>query len=45
MNAFAAVVSSVLSTILSMTFGFNAVMLAALGVYLLGIAALRGIAE
>ena len=44
-NAFAAVVSSVLSTILSMTFGFNAVMLAALGVYLLGIAALRGIAE
>ena len=44
-NGFAAVVSSVLATILSMTFGFNAVMLAALAVYALGIAALPAIPE
>src|SRR5215470_7967368 len=44
-NGFAAVVSSVLATILSMTFGFNAVMLAALAVYAIGIAALPPIPD
>ena len=42
-NGFFSVVSSVLATILSMTVGFNLVMLAAAAVYLIGIAALRGI--
>jgi hypothetical protein len=39
-NGFFSVVSSVLATILAMALGFNAVLLSALGVYLVGIAAL-----
>jgi spermidine synthase len=39
-NGFASVVGSVLTTILSMTIGFHAVMLGALAVYLIGIAML-----
>src|SRR5206468_2890626 len=39
-NGFFSVVSSVLATILSMTIGFRLVMLSAVGLYLLGIAAL-----
>ena len=42
-NGFFSVVASILSTILSMTVGFNAVMLTALAVYLIGILALLGI--
>jgi spermidine synthase len=42
-NGFFSVVSSVLATLLSMTFGFSAVLVAALAVYAVGIAALRGI--
>jgi hypothetical protein len=40
-NAFASVVGSVLTTVLSMVIGFRAVMLTALVVYLIGVAALR----
>ena len=39
-NGFFSVVSSVLATILAMALGFNTVLLSALGVYLVGIAAL-----
>jgi hypothetical protein len=42
-NGFFSVVASILSTILSMTVGFNVVMLTALAVYLIGILALLGI--
>ena len=43
MNGFFSVVSSVLSTIVAMAFGFNAVMVGALALYLIGIAALARI--
>ena len=39
-NGFFSVVSSVLATVLAMAYGFNAVMLTALAVYMVGIAAL-----
>ena len=42
-NGFFSVVSSVLSTIVAMAFGFNAVMVGALALYLIGIAALARI--
>jgi spermidine synthase len=44
-NGFFSVVSSVLATILSMTFGFSLVMTIALAIYLVGIAALLQIPE
>lgn len=40
-NGFFSVMASVLATLLSMTFGFNAVMLMGLAIYLIGIAAFR----
>ncbi len=40
-NGFFSVMASVLATLLSMTFGFNTVMLIGLAIYLAGIAALR----
>lgn len=40
-NGFFSVMASVLATLLSMTFGFNAVMLMGLAIYLVGIAAFR----
>ena len=43
MNGFASVVSSILAVILSMVLGFNAVLMAAIAVYLVGIRALAGI--
>lgn len=42
-NGFFSVVSSVLATILSMSFGFNVVMLAAAALYMVGVAALASI--
>ena len=39
-NGFASVVGSVLTTILAMTFGFDTVLVLAVGVYLMAIAAL-----
>jgi len=42
-NGFFSVVSSVLSTVVAMAFGFNAVMVGALALYLIGIAALARI--
>ena len=42
-NGFASVVSSILAVILSMVVGFNAVLMAAIAVYLVGIRALAGI--
>jgi spermidine synthase len=42
-NGFCSVIASVLSTLLSMTLGFDAVMLLALGLYAVGIAALARI--
>ena len=44
-NSFWSVVASVLSTILSMTVGFGAVMVIALGLYWVGIVALLRIPE
>lgn len=42
-NGFFSVMSSVLATILSMTFGFTAVLWMAVGIYVIGVTALRGI--
>src|SRR5205823_4541097 len=42
-NGFFSVVSSVLSTVVAMAFGFNAVIVTALALYLIGIAALARI--
>lgn len=42
-NGFCSVMASVLSTILSMTFGFDAVLLIAMGIYAVGLLALRSI--
>jgi hypothetical protein len=44
-NGFSSVVSSVLATILAMELGFSAVMLLALGAYLVGAASLLGLAD
>ena len=44
-NGFCSVVASILSTMLSMTFGFTWVMSLAVGVYLIGIAALARVPE
>lgn len=42
-NGFASVMGSVLTTMLAMTFGFQVVLFVALGVYLVALAALRGL--
>jgi hypothetical protein len=40
-NGFCSVVASILSTVCSMAFGFDAVMLIAVGIYAVGVLALR----